>query len=345
MKEVGGGVQNSTETTYRQHPKGWLIQVGNIGTKTCGFVKHTTRGPNNESFFHCKTCTGHHHCHHESRIKNSLSASGHGRVNVKGGHSSESFQTVLDECTTGSGPDNLSLKVLSLKPIPDVPELDVDRLLRKTPPTSQVLLKLSEKNKLNNNQKEAIMRRCPYKLGSILDTEFFQDLEMPRDFATWVPRVGLKDKDVISDCAEGPVHKTASLFHTGGLVPARIQCPYDGNDDAIINVDDKYLFTWELIRKYLRDLRLVQTNYNRFVLSMEEIWGICIEQCDTLKALFPVLLQTTFSSSDHLKQLRLAFRHAVHGYITLLDIDWNDLYRCRCQFDDAWLFWKRSYEL
>jgi hypothetical protein len=168
---------------------------------------------------------------------------------------------------------------------------------------------------------------------------------MPRDFATWVPRVGLKDKDVISDCAEGPVHKTASLFHTGGLVPARIQCPYDGNDDAIINVDDKYLFTWELIRKYLRDLRLVQTNYNRFVLSMEKIWGICIEQCDTLKALFPVLLQTSFSSSDHLKQLRLAFRRAVHGYITLLDIDWNDLYRCRCQFDDAWLFWKRSYEL
>ena len=168
---------------------------------------------------------------------------------------------------------------------------------------------------------------------------------MPRDFATWVPRVGLKDKDVISDCAEGPVHKTASLFHTGGLVPARIQCPYDGNDDAIINVDDKYLFTWEVIRKYLRDLRLVQTNYNRFVLSMEKIWGIRIEQCDTLKALFPVLLQTSFSSSDHLKQLRLAFRRAVHGYITLLDIDWNDLYRCRCQFDDAWLFWKRSYEL
>ena len=154
-----------------------------------------------------------------------------------------------------------------------------------------------------------------------------------------------QDKDVISDCAEGPVYKTAALFHTGGVVPARIQCPYDGNDDAIINVDDKYLFTWEVIRKYLRDLRLVQTNYNRFVLSMEEIWGICIEQCDTLKALFPVLLQTSFSSSDHLKQLRLAFRRAVHGYITLLDIDWNDLYRCRCQFDDAWLFWKRSYEL
>jgi hypothetical protein len=67
---------------------------------------------------------------------------------------------------------------------------------------------------------------------------------------------------------------------------------------------------------------------------MEEIWGICIEQCDTLKALFPVLLQTSFSSSDHLKQLRLAFSHAVHGYITLLDIDWEDMFRCRCVFED-----------
>ena len=332
MTTLGSGVQISTETTYRQHPEGWLIQVGNIGTKTCGFVKHTTRGPKHEHFFHCKTCTGHHHCHHESRIKNMFSASGHGGVHVRGGHSSESFQAVLDQYTTGAGPDNLSLKVLSLKPIPDVPELDVDRLLQKTPLASQVFLKLSEKNKLNKNQEEAIIRRCPYMLGSILDSEFFKDGEVPRESAAWVPPEGLKDKDVISDCAERPNLTTAGLFHTSGVVPVRIQCPYDGNDDAIINVDNKYLFTWELIRKYLRDLRLVQTNYNRFVLSMEEVWGICIKQSVVLKELFPVLLQTSVSSSEHLKSLKTAFSHAVHGYITLLNIDWNDMYRCRCDF-------------
>ena len=57
---------------------------------------------------------------------------------------------------------------------------------------------------------------------------------MTRDSAGWVPRAGLKDKDVNSESVVGPVYKPAALFHTGGVVSTRIECPYDGNDDAII---------------------------------------------------------------------------------------------------------------
>ncbi len=54
-----------------------------------------------------------------------------GTVNVKGGHTAESFQQVLNDYTTGGleGPVDLKLKVMSKKDIPDVPETAVARLL------------------------------------------------------------------------------------------------------------------------------------------------------------------------------------------------------------------------
>jgi hypothetical protein len=153
----------------------------------------------------------------------------------------------------------------------------------------------------------------------------------------WVPAEGLTDLltgDPLSEGGDKRIYKTAALFHTGGVVAARIDCPYDGNNDAVMNVDDKYLFTWELIRKYLKELRLQPTNYSRFVNAMEEKWEGSNDMCDTLRKMFPVVLQSSTSSTDPLKQFTTKFSHAVHGYITLLNIDWPDLFRCRCIFED-----------
>ena len=322
ISELEGGDEETRTNTFRQHPKGWLIQVGAIGSRSCGFVKQITRGPNSVTVFRCKTCPGHAQCHHEIRLGTCVSARLGGTVNVKGGHTAESFQQVLNDYTIGGtqGPVDLKLKVMSKKAIPDVPETVVARLLNPTliPLDSQILYTLNEKNKYNTHQTKAINRRKPWG-------------------GPWVPAEGLTDLltgETLSEGGDKRTYKTAALFHTGGVVAAKIDCPYDGNNDAVMNVDDKYLFTWELIRKYLRELRLQPTNYSRFVNSMEETWEGCIDMCETLRKMFPVVLQSSTSSTDPLKQITTKFSHAVHGYITLLNIDWPDLFRCRCIFED-----------
>jgi hypothetical protein len=325
MTQLGmpSGLQNTTEPTLRQDPNGWLIQVGSIGTKTCGFVKQTTRRLNNETVFHCKSCKVHTKCRHEFQLENFVSGRCGGPVKEKKGHTTKSFDNVLENYTTEGpgGPDDLclKLKVKSTLPIPDVPEPEVVRLLKDTPLNLQVFYRLSEKDKFSQHQEEAMRRRRP---GG----------------GSWVPSDGLRDLpkgDVVSDSAAQHTSKTAALFHVGGVVAVEIPSNYDGNSDAVINVDDKHMFTWEIIRKFLLELRLVQTNYSRFVRSIEETWVSCIDNCDTLQGLFPGLNSMTCSSSEPLKQLQTAIGHAVHGYITLLQIDWSDLSRCRCTFEDV----------
>jgi hypothetical protein len=168
-----------------------------------------------------------------------------GTVNVKGGHTAESFQQVLNDYTTGGleGPVDLKSKVMSKKDIPDVPETAVVRLLNPDliPLDCQILYTLNETNKYNTHQTKAINRRKPLGGG-------------------WVPAEGLTDiitGDPLSEGGDKRTYKTAALFHLGGVVATRIDCPYDGNNDAVMNVDDKYLFTWELIRKYLKELRFL----------------------------------------------------------------------------------------
>ena len=318
---MGSGLQNTTEPTCRQHPN-WLIQVGNLGSKTCGFVQQKTRGLTHGSVFHCKTCKVHTKCTHEFQLENLVSDRCGGPVKLKAGHTAKSFDEVLEHYTTEgpAGPDDLclKLKVKSTLPIPDVPEPEVARLLIMTPPDLQVFYRLSENDKFNKHQEEAMRRRRP---GG----------------GSWAPAGGLRDLpkgDVLSDSSAEKTSRHAALFHIGGVVAVEIPINYDGNDDAVINVDDKHMFTWELVRKYLRDLRLVQTNYSRFVLSIEETWLSCIQDCETLRRLFPGLHSETCSSSEPLKQLKTAIGNAVHGYITLLDINWPELFRCRCTFEN-----------
>jgi len=142
----------------------------------------------------------------------------------------------------------------------------VERLLDATAPKDQLLYKLSEKNHWTQNQEDMMKRR------------------RPAAGVSWVPPEGLRDRPAggSSPKDEECEYVEAVLFHIGGVVPARIRLPYDGNDDAVINVDNKYLFTWELVRMYLFELQSGQTNYSRFVLSMQEQWVRCIEDSESL---------------------------------------------------------------
>jgi len=318
LRKPGGGVVTTTGTTYRQHPPGWLIQVGRFGDESCAFVQMTTRGKSDNYVIQCTTCTGHKRCNHELLLRGCVLAGSRGQRVATGGQTAESYTQVLEDYTTGAGVDLLKLWVKSTKEIPDVPEIEVQRLLNATESKDQVLYQLSEQNHWTEHQKT--MMKC----------------RRPAAQTSWVPVEGLRDR------LEGGPNKSeekcqyaqAALFHIGGVVPARIRLPYDGNDDAVINVDDKCLFTWELVRKYLLELRTAQTNFSRFVSSMQEIWVMCIEDSEPLQILFPVLRTTNSTSTEPLKQLRTSFSHAVHGYITLLHIDWNDMFRCRCEFVD-----------
>jgi hypothetical protein len=206
ISELEGGEEETRTNTFREHPKGWLIQVGMIGAKSCGFVKKITREPNSLTVFRCKTCTGHARCHHESQLGFCVSARLGGTVNVKGSHTATSFQEVLNDYTIEGpeGPVDLKLKVMSKIPIPDVPELPVARLLNPIliPLDSQILYTLNETNKYNTHQIEAINRRKP---GG----------------GPWVPAEGLTDLrtgDPLSEGGDKRTYKTAALFHLGGVV-------------------------------------------------------------------------------------------------------------------------------
>ena len=340
IRTPDSGVVNTTDNTFRQHPPGWLIQVGTIGSEGCGFVEMKTRGQKKKLVFHCKTCGGHGKCFHVWKIIKHLSDSSRGPLNVNGVHTSHSFLDVLDKYTTGEGPegpDKLKLMVKSHKSIPDVPEEEVKRLLNLTAPESQVWYRLDERNQYSPQQERMMNLRSPGNLGSFPGKDNPKDAETTRG---WVPSGGLRDRTVpVGDLkdpsfSDSATECIAGLFHVGGVVATTIHLPYDGNDDAVINVDNKYMFSWELVRKYLRELRSTQVNFSRFVKSMEETLVRCVQQCDELAKLFPVVLTTSSSSSDHLKSLKVAFSNAVHGYITLLDVDWAEMSRCRCTFEN-----------
>jgi len=156
--------------------------------------------------------------------------------------------------------------------------------------------------------------------------------------ALWAPHGALKDLPIEGPGAPPPLQSmtsitVAALFHIGGVVAVNIETPFDGNDCAVINVDDHYMFSWELIRQFLLDLRLKPTNYSTFVRSKYPTWLRCIGQCAELKKQFPRWINPTCAMRDVMKSLKVRFSRAIHGYITLLDRDWGNLFKCRCVFE------------
>jgi len=326
---------DTSKTVLRKHHDNWLIQVGEFGTEDCAFVKIRTRGSEGKYVVECQTCGRGNRCYHEHIVSQhvAMETSGDAAVKMNRGHTPDTFRKVLSTYADTSGtqsPDSLKLLVKSRKPIPDVPEDDVEPFLRYLPVSSQVFFQLSDKHKYSARQIEWMDYRSPGNLGSFSTGHC----------ASWVPNGTLKDYQQplpgdVGTTSEGEeLSKVAALFHVGGVVAVKIITPFDGNDHAVINVDDRYIFTWELIRKFLTGLRLKPATYSTFVRSMHATWLRCMQQCAELKKMFPSWIDPCSPCKDVMKSLRVAFSRAVHGYVTLLDRDWDNLFKCRCVFQD-----------
>lgn len=333
VNNLGSSV--ATREIFRKHHDDWLIQVGEFGTDDCAFVKIRTRGSEGKYVVQCQTCGRHQRCYHEHIVMHhvTMETSGGAAIKMNRGHTPDTFRKVLHKYaeTTGTqSPDSLKLLVKSRKPIPDVPEHDVATFLGYVPVEAQVLFQLSDKHKYSASQIEWMDYRSPGDLGSFPTGRC----------ASWVPNGPLKDyhlplPGLVGTSSQGEDQsKVAALFHVGGVVAVKIITPFDGNDHAVINVDDRYIFTWELIRMFLTGLRLKPTTYCTFVRSMHATWLRCMEQCAELKKLFPSWIDPSSPLKDVTKSLRVAFSRAVHGYVTLLDRDWDNLFKCRCQFQN-----------
>jgi hypothetical protein len=116
----------------------------------------TTRGKSDNYVIQCTTCTGHKRCNHELLLRGCVLAGSRGQRVATGGQTAESYTQVLEDYTTGAGVDLLKLWVKSTKEIPDVPEIEVQRLLNATECKDQALYKLSEQNHWTDNQKDSM---------------------------------------------------------------------------------------------------------------------------------------------------------------------------------------------
>jgi hypothetical protein len=181
-------------------------------------------------------------------------------------HTEQSYKKVMERYA--ETPDTLKLLVKSKRLIPDAPEEEIEPYLTETPVDHQVYFKLSVNNKYSAHQLAYMGFRSPDDLVS------FGSGRM----ALWAPDGTLKDlpqdgspytepPEAHMEGERIPVRLIAALFHIGGVVSVNIEAPFDGNDCGVINVDDRSMFSWELIRQFLLDLRLKPTNYNTFVRS------------------------------------------------------------------------------
>ena len=333
LSKLGSSVM-TTDTIFREHHDGWLIQVGDFGNEGCGFVKMYSRGSEGKYVMHCQTCGGKGRCrHYHALIAHVRMDTSHdAAMKTSRVHTEQSYKKVMERYA--ETPDTLKLLVKSKRLIPDAPEEEIERYLTETPVDNQVYFKLSDNNKYSPHQLQYMGFRSPGDLGS------FGSGRM----ALWAPDGSLKDlpqngspyTEHLEAHIEGeriPVRLIAALFHIGGVVSVNIEAPFDGNDCAVINVDDRYMFSWELIRQFLLDLRLKPTNYSTFVRSNFPTWLRCIQKCKQLQTQFPSWINPKGACKDIIKSLKVRFSRAIHGYITLLDRDWGNLFKCRCVFE------------
>lgn len=276
---------------------------------------------------------------------------------------SSAIQARLENHVLPDG-DTRKLSGFSTKKIPDVPVESLRRNLHHVP------AHLREEMNIpcyTDYQKTAMAFRCPASMqGDTLETG-----------APFPAYVSLTDKGHDRYC---DLKSRGCLFHVGFVCAVQVQaslngdgvlCPYDGNDDAVLNMGPVgtsgvyMLFSWELIRLFWETLRREETNFTRFVYSHLELWCNSIRGHEGLSSLMPglasldrrddpshrrtttagVLYGTKFTSRLGTKQSteRQDLGHAVHvlvsvftsaclDYKNLLAVDWSSIFRCECKF-------------
>lgn len=119
------------------------------------------------------------------------------------------------------------------------------------------------------------------------------------------------------------------LFHTSGIYQVEVYdnpdgTPYDGNDHGIINMKGKYMFTWELLQETLDHQGVSRTSIKGIFRAKAKGWrrNSMNLQSQSLKDKISDILDTS-----HVQDV---FTDALFDYLTLLDIDYDQTFMCKC---------------
>lgn len=125
------------------------------------------------------------------------------------------------------------------------------------------------------------------------------------------------------------VEHTKILFHTSGIYKVQVYdnpdgTPYDGNDHAVINMRGKYMFTWELLQEALDLQGAARTSIKGIFRAKAKGW---LRNSRHLDSNFKDEISDILGKS-HIQDV---FTDALFDYLTLLDIDYDQAFLCKCQ--------------
>ena len=111
------------------------------------------------------------------------------------------------------------------------------------------------------------------------------------------------------------------LFTSCSLIPVQFPQGYTGHEDCILNLDDRLLFSWELIFRFLAEFtRPISVTYNSF---WEVVMDVYIDRG-----------LITIDMLQSLLNLRSKFQDAVVSTVILFGIDYSKM-MCDCNGDSG----------
>ena len=119
------------------------------------------------------------------------------------------------------------------------------------------------------------------------------------------------------------------LFHKSGIWKVKVVdgpdgTPYDGNDNAVLNTKSKYMFTWELLQETLDHQGVARTSIKGIFRAKTRGW------LRNSKHLPDQSLKDEIKQVLDKSHVQDVFTDALFDYLTLLDIDYDRAFLCRC---------------
>ena len=262
----------------------------------------------------CRTCGGHKHCVHTRTLRATHDPS----LVHETGSSPESGMTQLqfdNMCRRMLNEDKSGLKVRSIskKKIPWLPK---------------------------NYTK---YMRCARVCRSMsMDSLYWCDKDEDGHLYLVDPPVS-EDSD-LQESEPFTVTNDAFLITASGVVPhvtvKGTRChddwrDFDGLELGVLNFNNKILFTHEFLQEFLTLSCQNRMTHRGFIRSKIEVWLSSVSEPLLNAGLFPSLEQSRACIQQFLQQPSLPniITDAIFDYITLLDMDYDDLFACQCRHD------------
>jgi hypothetical protein len=138
-------------------------------------------------------------------------------------------------------------------------------------------------------------------------------------------------------------HK-ALVFHTGTVYFLRVgvssdatgkSIHYDGSPDALINANNTWMFTYEMLNDFITQLSTSQTDFHGYLRNSlrSYVWSTSACEDATLKLeLLRILLRLETRTGS--KRLYKSFVSSVFDFISLQKIPYAKVMRCSCVFNE-----------